>query len=94
MVPMQGFHGEDPIWPLIAGAGVAVVIVALMAWTAISSQSEFNERTAAREKMWAAAVVVRICRDGTHVFRLHSGEHWTSGRHSSALVADPDKVCQ
>lgn len=43
------------------------------------------------EKYWAGTVVVRICRDGTNIYRLPDGRFFTGGY--PRLVERPETVC-
>lgn len=42
--------------------------------------------------MWDGAVVVRICRSGTYIFRLKDGQFRTGGI-ASQPVENPENVC-
>lgn len=39
---------------------------------------------------WEGAVVVRICRDGSYIFRLRDGAYVDAYAHP---IEDPEKVC-
>lgn len=43
------------------------------------------------ERIWDGAQVARICRDGSYIWRLKSGEHRTNWNHR---VIDINTVCQ
>ena len=45
------------------------------------------------QKRWDGAVVVKICRDGTFIYRLKDGQYRITGL-ASAVVEDPRTVCQ
>lgn len=45
------------------------------------------------EKKWEGATLVRICMDGTYIYRLKTGEFRTGGL-SNAKVEDPKTVCE
>lgn len=44
------------------------------------------------EEFWRGSSVVRICRDGTRIFKLKDGRYVT-GVSYPQLVEDPDTVC-
>ncbi len=46
---------------------------------------------AARKAKWDGAVVVRICRDGSYIYRLRNGEFWTAW--PNQRVESPETVC-
>lgn len=47
----------------------------------------------ALDKQWEGAVLVRVCRDGTHIFRLSDGKYRTGGL-AASWVENPETVCQ
>ena len=52
-----------------------------------------DERSRKLNEQWDGAVLVKVCRDGTYVYRLSDGEHRTGGL-AAAYVDDPETVCQ
>lgn len=68
--------------------GVAIAIGGIHG--AISGISSEMDRQAATQKAWEGATVVKICRDGSTIYRLKSGEFRSPSR---GIVEDPMRVC-
>jgi hypothetical protein len=52
-----------------------------------------DERARKLDEQWKGAVLVKVCRDGTYVYRLSDGKHRTGGL-AAAYVDNPETVCQ
>lgn len=69
-------------------------VLILFAAMAVLSGCHSAETEAARKvaaEHWRDTPVVKICRDGTYIYRLRNGEHWTGG--ISRRVENPETVC-
>jgi hypothetical protein len=49
-----------------------------------------ERQTTELERQWEGATILRVCRDGTHIFRLRDG---TARNGWNRLVENPDTVC-
>lgn len=67
------------------------MFLALLAAFALGS-CEFEGERKLREK-WDGAVVVKICRDGTRIYRLQSGELVTGGL-VPGTVENAETICR
>ena len=72
----------------MGGAAMRAAAFALLLLTGCE-----DERSRKLQDRWDGAVLVRVCRDGTHIFRLNDGTHRTGGL-SASPVENPEKVCQ
>ena len=64
-----------PVWPGVVIAvitGVLLIFGVLFTGYTLIDNSEL-------EKKWDGAVIARICRDGTHIYRLKDGRLHTGG---------------
>ena len=52
-----------------------------------------DEHSRKLDEQWRGAVLVKVCRDGTHIYRLSDGKHRTGGLGAS-WVENPETVCQ
>lgn len=79
-------------WFPFAFIGGILLGFGFLAWMVIASNAEIDAMVARHEAKWGGAVLVRVCKDGTRVYRLRDGEHWTGGSGSS-LVDNPATIC-
>jgi hypothetical protein len=59
---------------------------------ALLTGCEDYERQRKLEEMWAKAVLVKVCIDGTRIYRLEGGLYVTGGW-GTAIVENPETVC-
>lgn len=67
-----------------------VAVVVLIA--ALLSGCGDDEALKDLQKAWEGAVVVKICKSGTYVYRLKDGRYKTGG--FGAWVENPNTVCE
>ena len=77
-----------PVWPgVVIGLGASAILIGAMLYGVNTATGPDSER----EKKWDGAVIVRICRDGTHIYRLKDGLLHTGG---FGGVVESLEVCQ
>lgn len=77
---------SSSLGPLLLG----VILVAAL-WFAVLFVVEQSAKWRAADRVWHGAVVVKICHDGTRIYRLSDGRLVTGGLGASE-VSSPD-VC-
>lgn len=70
---------------------VLILCVAMAVLSGCQTEAE-RAATDAAQELWRGAVVVKICRNGTHVYRLRDGRHFTGGLFNQS-VDNPETVC-
>lgn len=68
------------------------VLIICAAMAVLSGCHQNDEAAAASRARWNGAVVVKVCRNGTYIYRLPNGEHWT-GDIGRQRVDNPETVC-
>lgn len=83
-------------YDLIAGILVAAIVCGLLiavtywAWLLTDNREEIEEQ----QRLWDGAVVLRICRDGTRIFRLHDGRVVVGGwMQTPDPGRTPEEIC-
>lgn len=75
---------------IVYGVVGSVAVIALVGWLVSGLADDMRERDKAARAEWEGAKIVRICFDGTRIFRMRDGSYRTSL--SSIPVESPD-VC-
>ena len=74
---------------VVGFAGLVTGVVGLLNWMSAPSKRDLLEK-----ERWRGAAVVRICRDGTFIYRLRDGELWTGGISQKVTGSDPSVICE
>ena len=65
-----------PVWPgVVIGLGASAILIGAMFCSVHAVTGPDTELA----KKWDGAVIARICRDGTHIYRLKDGRLHTGG---------------
>lgn len=83
---------KDPyLWIILV---VAFAVMISFAWLLISAiDSVVTEQDTERKEIWRGAVVVRVCRDGTHIWKLRDGRMQSGWGVTFDPKREPKDIC-
>lgn len=86
---LYGVQSRDWLGVLIPAAAV-VGTIAVFAFVARSIQAGINDNAERSKATWEGATIVRICFDGTRIYRMRDGSYRTSW---NDLKIESPEVC-